>query len=71
MKKIKILVIGTFFSNVGGAEVIAYNTYKLLQKENYEVYFWACDKAPFWENDYSYSKDFTHYNKLFYWNYIY
>lgn len=58
-KNKKILLINTYFSPVGGAEVIAYNTYKLLKDNGYDVYFWGCDKKPFFEDSYEYTKYFT------------
>ena len=55
----KILIVNTSFSLEGGAEVIAYNTYKLLKDRNYDVYFWGCNKKPYFEEDYAFSKYFT------------
>ncbi len=58
----KIVIVNTFFSPLGGAEIIAYDTYKILKNFGYEVYFWACNKGPFWNKNYPYTKDFTEYN---------
>ena len=57
----KILIISELFSPRGGSEIIAYSTYKILKNKGHEVYFFATDKKPFWEN-YEYSKYFTKYN---------
>lgn len=62
MKNKKIIIVNTFFSPLGGAEVIAYNTYEILKKFGYEVYFWACNKEPYFNKDYPYITDFTEYN---------
>ena len=74
----KILTVNTFFSHFGGAEVIAYNSYKLLKKMGQESYFFATDKKPFFENDYEYLNYFPKYKKSissfiikpynYYWN---
>ena len=62
-KKNKILIVSTYFSPVGGAEVIAYDTYKILkEKKEYDVFFWACNKEPFFEKSYEYASDFTEYD---------
>lgn len=58
----RIIIVNTFFSPLGGAEVIAYNTYKILKKHGYEVYFWACNKEPFFDKNYPYVNDFTVYD---------
>ena len=50
----KILVINSFFSPFGGAESIAYDTYKLLKKQGHEVYFYATNRPPFFEEQYEY-----------------
>lgn len=53
----KIIIINSYFSPVGGAEVVAYDTYKALQHNN-EVFFFALDKKPYFEEDYQYAKYF-------------
>ena len=37
MKNKKIIIVNTFFSPLGGAEVIAYNTYEILKKFGYDL----------------------------------
>ena len=69
----KILLVNHFFSPVGGAEVIFYNTYKLLKENNHDVYIWATDYKPYIETDYKYEQYFTKYNgenKNFIKNYL-
>lgn len=56
-----ILQINNYFSLVGGAEVIAYNTYKLLECNGHNSFFWSTDYKPFIENNYKYQKFFTKY----------
>lgn len=58
----KILIINQYFSSLGGAEVVAYNQYKKLQNQNIEVYFWACNKQPYFEENYKYIKYFCEEN---------
>ena len=57
----KILLINSYFSLIGGAEVIAYNTYKILKKHGHDVYFWATDYKPYIEENYEYKEYFTEY----------
>ena len=57
----KILIENTFFSLVGGAEIISYKIYKLLKKHGHEVVFFATDKKPYFEDNYPYSKYFVKY----------
>lgn len=61
----KIIIVNTFFSPIGGAENIAYNTYEILKNNGFEVYFWACNKKPFFDKTYPYIKDFTKYDSSF------
>ncbi len=65
----KVLLINNCFCSLGGAEVIAYHTYKILRQHGYDAYFWATDKQPYFENDYPYTNYFTKYNGGFL-NYI-
>ena len=58
----KILIINQFFSLVGGAELIAYNTYKMLKIAGHDVYFWATNYKPYIEENYRYTNFFTSYN---------
>ncbi len=62
----KTLTVNLFFSHFGGAEVIAYNTYKLLQEKGHDVYFFATNKQPYFESDYTYAKYFPKYNKSYF-----
>ncbi len=61
MRNKKILIVNAFFSPWGGAEIIAYNTYKLLKKQNFETYFWASDKKDYFEKV-SYDNYFSKFN---------
>lgn len=54
----RVLIVNSYFSSVGGAEVVAYDTYKALQRKNNEVFFFALDKKPFFEENYEYAKYF-------------
>lgn len=54
----KILIVDAFFSPVGGAEKIAYSTYKMLENHGFDVYYWATNKKPYYEH-LDYSKYFT------------
>jgi glycosyltransferase involved in cell wall biosynthesis len=47
--KLKIIIVHFMFSPYGGGEVMAYNTYKLLQQKGHEVYFYAMDYKPYFE----------------------
>lgn len=60
-KKYNVLTINSFFSPVGGAEVIAYNTYKILKNNGFNSYYWATDKGQYFEKDYLYTKYFPKY----------
>ncbi len=57
----KIILINSYYSPVGGAEIIAYNTYKLLKEAGHEIYFWGTDYQPYIDNDYEFIKYFTKY----------
>lgn len=50
-KKLKILLINTFFTPFGGAEIVAYNTYKILRNHNHDVFFFSSDKEPLFEQN--------------------
>lgn len=56
----KILIVDSLFSPMGGGQKIAYDTYRILQKNNHETFYWAMDKKPYFE-EYDYSKYFTPY----------
>lgn len=58
----KILIINLYYNFCGGAEVITKNTFDVLKKHGHEVYYWACNKSPFWDENYEYIKYFTDYN---------
>ena len=60
-KKLKIIVANNAFSPKGGAEIIAYKTFKMLQNHGHDVYFWAKDEKPYFEENYEYEKFFTKY----------
>ena len=55
----KIIIVNSYFSLVGGSDKIAYETYKVLKENNHDVYFWAMDRKPYFEADYEYIKYFT------------
>lgn len=57
----KILVVDSLFSPMGGGQKIAYSTYKILERNNNEVFYFAMNKEPYFENDYKYQKFFTSY----------
>ena len=57
----KILIIDSLFTPFGGGQIISYNTYKMLKNNGYEMYYWAMDKQPYFDNDYEYTKYFTPY----------
>ncbi len=60
-KKLKVLLIHSFFSPVGGAEFIVCNTFKLLKEKGEEVSLFSSDKKPYFEDDYEYQKYFAKY----------
>lgn len=62
IKNKKFLIVNTYFSPVGGAEQIAYNTFRLLKNNGFDVYFWSCNKKPYFDECYEYQKYFTDYN---------
>ena len=57
----KILTTHFFFSQYGGGEVIAYNTFKLFQERGHETYFFATSRKPYFEENYEYLKYFPKY----------
>lgn len=57
----KILIVDSLFSPMGGGQKIAYDTYKILQRNGNEVFYWSMDKQTFFEPDYQYVKYFTPY----------
>ena len=54
----KILYINNFFSPYGGAEKILYNISSLMKNKRHDVYYYATDKQPYFEENYQYSKYF-------------
>ncbi|MEW5822011.1 MAG: glycosyltransferase [Cyanobacteriota bacterium] len=57
----KILLINNFFSNVAGAENLAYEEYNLLHNIGHEVFFFATSRQPYFISNYIYSKYFPEY----------
>ena len=57
----KILIVDSLFSPLGGGQKIAYDTYKILEKYGHQVFYWAMDKKPYFENNYKYAEFFTPY----------
>lgn len=55
----KIIIVDPLFSPLGGGQIIAYNTYKLLKLFGQEVFYWATDRKPYFEEDYKYAEFFT------------
>lgn len=58
----KIIEVNTFFSPSGGAETIAYNTYKMLKANGHDVVFFASDKKPYFDPNVDDIHNFTPYN---------
>ena len=56
---IKILLIHIYFEPAGGAEVIAYDSMKLLQKYGHNVRFLALKGDNYFDKKYPYINDFT------------
>ncbi len=57
----KIIIVDSVFSPFGGGQKIAYDTYKILEKNGHNVFYWGMDKKPYFEEDYKYLKYFTPY----------
>lgn len=55
----RLLIVDSLFSDFGGGQKIAYDTYKILKNKGHEVFYWGMDKKPYFEEDYEYSKYFT------------
>lgn len=55
----KILIVDSLFSPLGGGQKIAYDTYKILEKYGLQVFYWSMDKKPYFENNYKYAEFFT------------
>lgn len=58
-KNNKILIINSDFSPSGGAEWIAYKTYRALKNRGHNTFFFASDRKPYFEEDYEYIPFFT------------
>ncbi|OGI26518.1 MAG: hypothetical protein A2287_08880 [Candidatus Melainabacteria bacterium RIFOXYA12_FULL_32_12] len=54
----RILMINNYFSNTGGADVYTYAVGKLLRENGHEVFFFATDEKPYFEENYEYSNYF-------------
>ncbi|MEI8388348.1 MAG: glycosyltransferase family 4 protein [bacterium] len=54
----KILFVNNFFSSYGGAESTMYDQASILKKNGHEVFFFATNKGPYFEEDYEYSHFF-------------
>lgn len=55
----KILIIHIYFKHVGGAEIIAYDSMKLLQKHGHDVRYIALQSDNYFEENYPYISKFT------------
>ncbi len=60
-KNLKILLVHSFFSPVGGAELVVYNTFKLLKEKGEMVCLFSSNKKPYFEEDYEYLNYFANY----------
>ncbi len=75
----KIIIENEIFKHQGGTETVAINTYEILKKRGHEVFFFATNKKPYYEENYKYSKYFPKFvystkeylkNPLaYYWNF--
>ena len=54
----KIIIENEIFKHQGGTETIAIHTYEMLKRNGHDVYFFATDRAPYYEKNYKYSKYF-------------
>ena len=54
----RILLINNYFSNTGGADVYTYRVGQLLRENGHEVFFFATDQKPYFEDNYEYSSYF-------------
>lgn len=54
----KIIFINNFFTNYGGAEKSYFKISKILEKQNFEIYYFATDKKPYFIENYKYSHFF-------------
>lgn len=58
----KILYINNFFTEYGGAEQVMKITGDLMRQKGHEIYYFATDKQPYYEENYEYSKYFPPYS---------
>lgn len=54
----RILFVNNFFGPFGGAELSTYLTYEELRKDGHDVFFFATDRKPFFEENYKSSEFF-------------
>lgn len=57
----KIIIVDSLFSPLGGGQKIAYDTYCVLKRNGHEVFYWAMEKSPYFIENYEFSKYFTPY----------
>lgn len=57
----KILMLNNFFTGFSGVEPIMMQESSLLKNDGHEVYFFASNKKPYFEEDYEYAKYFPEY----------
>ena len=57
----KIIIVDSLFSPLGGGQKIAYDTYCVLKRNGHEVFYWAMEKSPYFIENYELSKYFTPY----------
>ena len=54
----KILIENELFRHQGGTETISIHTYEILKRKGHDVFFFATDSQPYYEENYEYSKCF-------------
>jgi glycosyltransferase involved in cell wall biosynthesis len=59
--RMRILHINKFFSPLGGAETIMLEEAKAFEKEGHEIFFYATDKKPFFDENLPYISKFSKY----------
>jgi len=57
----KVLFINNFFASYGGAESTMYDQASILKENGHEVFFFATNKKPYFEENYEYSHFFPEY----------
>lgn len=63
----RILLVNNFWGNFGGAEKSTYKTGNILKNKGHEIFFFATNKQPLFEENYKYAKYFPRfmdYNSL-------